>query len=97
MFFRLCNSPTTFQGFMDDAFKEEINLGDYEIYMDNTLVAIDGTFKHHIERVHHILDKIKDNDLFLKLEKCIFHKKEINYLGLIIGNSAVCMDPIKVE
>jgi hypothetical protein len=65
--------------------------------MDDILVATDGTFEHHIERVHHILDKIKDNDLFLKLEKCTFHKKEIDYLGLIIGNGAVRMDPIKVE
>jgi hypothetical protein len=28
---------------------------------------------------------------------CTFHKKEINYLGLIIGKGAVRMDPIKVE
>jgi hypothetical protein len=97
MFFRLCNSPATFQGFMDDAFKEEINSGDYGIYMDDILVATDGTFEHHIKHVHHILDKIKGNDLFLKPEKCTFHKKEINYLGLIIGNGAVRMDPIKVE
>ena len=46
---------------MDDAFKEEINSGDYGIYMDDILVATDGTFEHHIEHVHHILDKIKDN------------------------------------
>ena len=82
---------------MDDAFKEEIDSGDYGIYMDDILVATDGTFEHHIECVHHILDKIKDNDLFLKPEKCTFHKKEIDYLGLIIGNGAVRMDPIKVE
>jgi hypothetical protein len=82
---------------MDDAFKEEIDSEDYGIYMDNILMATDGTFKHHIEHVHHILDTIKDNDLFLKPEKCTFHKKEINYLGLIIGNSTVCMDPVKVE
>jgi len=82
---------------MNDAFKEEIDSGDYGIYMDDILVATDGTFEHHVECIHHILDKIKENDLFLKPEKCTFHKKEINYLGLIIGNGAVRMDPIKVE
>jgi hypothetical protein len=46
---------------MDDALKEEINSGDYGIYMDNILVATDGTFEHHIEHVYHILDKIKSN------------------------------------
>jgi hypothetical protein len=61
MFFGLCNSLATFQGFMDDTLKEEINLGDYGIYMDNILVATDGTFEHHIECVYHILDKIKSD------------------------------------
>jgi hypothetical protein len=97
MFFGLCSSPATFQGFIDDTFKEEINSGDYGIYGDNILVATDGTFEHYIKHLHHILDKIKDNDLSLKPEKCTFYKKEIDYLGLIIGNGAVCMDPIKVE
>jgi hypothetical protein len=82
---------------MDDAFKEEIDSGDYRIYMDDILVATDGTLEHHTECVHHILDKIKENDLFLKPSKCDFHKEQIDYLGLIIGNGAVHMDPIKVE
>jgi hypothetical protein len=68
---------------MDDVFKEEIDSGDYGIYMDDILVATDGTLKQHMERVHHILDKIRENDLFLKLEKCMFHKEEIDYLGVM--------------
>jgi hypothetical protein len=65
--------------------------------MDDILITTNGTLEHHIEGVHYILDKIKDNNLFLKPEKCMFHKKEINYLGLIIGNGTVHMDPTKVE
>jgi len=82
---------------MDDIFKEEIDSEEYRIYMDDILVATDGTLKHHIEHMHHLLDKLKESDLFLKPEKCVFHKKEIDYLGLIIGNSKVRMDPIKVQ
>ena len=97
MFFGLCNSPATFQSFMDDVFKEEIDSGEFGIYMDDILVATDGTMEHHIEHVHHLLDKLKKVDLFLKPEKCTFHKEQIDYLGLIIGNGTVRMDPIKVE
>jgi hypothetical protein len=82
---------------MDNIFKEEINSGEYGIYMDDILVATDGTLEQHMECIHHILDKIKENNLFLKPEKCTFHKKQINYLRLIIGNGTVCMDPVKVE
>ena len=41
---------------------------------------------------------LKDpNDLFLKPEKCHFHRHEVEYLGVIIGNGQVKMDPIKVK
>ena len=43
------------------------------------------------------MDKLQRNDLFLKLEKCIFHKKEVEYLGVIVGNGSVKMDPVKVK
>jgi hypothetical protein len=65
--------------------------------MDDILVATDGIMKHHIERIHHLLDKLKQVDLFLKPEKCTFHKEQIDYLGLIISNGTVRMDPVKVE
>jgi hypothetical protein len=34
---------------MDDVFKEEIDSGEFGIYMDDILVATDGTLEHHIE------------------------------------------------
>ena len=81
---------------MDDAFHPEIDSGDYGIYMDDILVATNGTLKEHIKKVHHILDRMRKNDLFLKPEKCTFYKREIDYCGLIIGNRKVTMDSIKV-
>jgi len=97
MFFRLCNSPATFQGFMDDAFCSEIDFRDYRIYMNDILVATDGTLEEHIKKVHHILDRMCENNLFLKPSKCTFHKKEIKYLRLVIGNGKVQIDPVKVQ
>jgi hypothetical protein len=44
-----------------------------------------------------VLQKIKDHDLFLKAKKCSFHKKQVEYLGVIIGQGKVEMDPVKVE
>ena len=89
MFFGLCNSPATFQGFMDDTFCPEIDSGNYGIYMDNILVATNGTLKEYIKKVHYILDRMHENNLFLKPSKCTFHKREIKYLRLIIGNGKV--------
>jgi hypothetical protein len=97
MFFGLTNSPATFQTMMDDIFKEEIGQGWLRIYMDDVIIATEDNKKLHTERVNHFLDKLTRNDLFLKPEKCTFHVKEVEYLGVIIGDGKVKMDPVKVE
>jgi len=53
--------------------------------------------EHHDEIVEEVLKRLKDNDLFLKLEKCEFKKKEIEFLGMVIGEKGVEMDTTKVE
>ncbi len=44
-----------------------------------------------------MLHKLKQNDLYLKPEKCDFKKKEIDYLGIIVGNGKIQMDPKKLN
>ena len=39
----------------------------------------------------------RENDLFLKAEKCIFGAAEIEFLELIIGPDGIKMDLIKVD
>jgi len=39
--------------------------------------------------VEEVLKRLKENDLFLKPEKCEFKKKEIEFLGMIIGEKGV--------
>jgi len=39
---------------------------------------------------------LKENKLFLHLEKCEFYKQWIEYLGLVISENKVSMDPVKV-
>jgi hypothetical protein len=97
MFFGLTNSPATFQTMMDATFRDEIASGDVIIYMDDILIATNQTLKEHQQMVAHVLQKLLDNDLFLKPEKCHFHKQEVEYLGVIIGKGKVKMDPVKVQ
>jgi reverse transcriptase-like protein len=97
MFFGLTNSPATFQTMMDDIFCDEIAQGWLKIYMDNLIVASKEDEAVHQQQVDRVLQKIKDHDLFLKAKKCSFHKKQVEYLGIIIGQGKVEMDPVKVE
>ncbi len=97
MFFGLTNSPATFQSMMDDIFQEEIAQGWLRIYMDDTIIATEDDEKEHATKVCHFLSKLQKFNLFLKPEKCKFHQKEVEYLGIIIGQGLVKMDPVKVE
>ena len=40
--------------------------------------------------------KIKGNNLFLKAKKCEFYKTKIKYLGMIIKEGRISMDPVKL-
>ena len=97
MFFGLTNSPATFQTMMDDIFREEVAEGWLLTYIDDLLVFSDGSKEHHLSLVRRILQKLQDNDLFLKPEKCHFLKESVDYLGIIVGRHGIEMDPIKLK
>jgi hypothetical protein len=96
MFFGLCNSPATFQAFMDDIFHIEI-IGDIIIvYMDDILIF--GKTREELEqRTRQVLRVLQKHDLYCKPEKCVFGVQELEYLGLIIKPDQLLMDPVKLE
>jgi len=97
MFFGLTNSPTTFQTMMDNIFQEEVAQGWLCIYMDDMIIATEDDKVLHKLCINHILDKLEKFNLFLKPEKCKFHQQEVEYLGVLIGNGSIKMDPVKVQ
>jgi hypothetical protein len=118
IFFRLMNSPATFQMMMDDIFQQEltarwkkqmtdqmISTG-LKVYMDNILIFTKikkllapsvAKKAAHQEAVTSVLQWLCNYDLYLKPEKYIFEQPEVKYLGVIVGNSQIKMDPVKVE
>ena len=43
------------------------------------------------------MELLETNKLYLKAEKCEFEKEKIEYLGLIISQGRIEMDPVKIE
>ena len=82
---------------MDNNLKEEINKGDTLVYMDNIVIHTDGTLEEHECCIEEHLAKLQKLGLFLKPEKCHFSQQQVEYLGMIMGNGSVCMDPVKVK
>ena len=96
MFFGLCNSPATFQTMMNDLFWQLIEEGVVAVNMDDILIFT-RTLEEHQRVVSQVLQILKDNKLYLKPEKCIFEVLKIEFLGLILSENQVEMDPVKIN
>jgi len=95
MFFGMTNSPATFQTMMNDIFRTLIAEGIIVVYLDNILIFM-RTEEEHERAVQRVLEVLAEHKLFLCPEKCEFHRKEIEYLGLVISENKIAMDPVKV-
>ena len=95
MFFGLTNSPAIFQAMMNDILRDLINTGEVAVFMDNVLVETEEEEKHN-EIVEEVLRRMEENDLYVKLEKCVWKVREINFLGLVMGSGGIKMQKEKV-
>jgi hypothetical protein len=108
MYLGLCNSPATFQAFMNDIYCPTIAKHDLlgtaiRVYMDNivitTKVSLNPLQVHvaHVAAVTDVLTVALEHDLYFKPEKCVFHAPSIDYLGVILEKGVTCMDPVKIS
>ena len=96
MFFGLCNSLATFQAYMNHTFRDFIDEGWLIIYMDDMLIHSTNDLALHQERTKHVLARLCEQRLALKLSKCSFDTDEVEYLGLLISPGTIKMDPTKL-
>ena len=97
MFFGLTNSPAMFQTMMNAIFAKELHENWLTIYMDDILVHTTNDITAHREKVHKVLQKLRQHDLYLKPEKCQFEQKKVEFLGVILEKETVQMDPAKTK
>jgi len=67
-------------------------------YFDDLFVFTKSTsVEDHQNALRKVLDKCKEQQLYIKLAKCIFFKDEIPVLGDFFGVTGIRMDPDKVK
>ena len=96
MFFGLTNSPATFQAMMNMIFQDLILTRKITVYMDDILI-FSKSMVEHILIINQVLQILRNNDLYLKPEKCEFYKEKLNYLGFTISKDHVAMEDSKVD
>jgi Reverse transcriptase (RNA-dependent DNA polymerase) len=96
MFFGMCNSPATFQAMMDSIFSDMIEGQKVIVYMDDILIFAENQEELQ-EQTKQVLQRLREHNLFLKPNKCEFNKTTMEYLGLIIQEGKLSMDPVKLS
>ena len=96
MYFRLCNSPATFQTMMNVIFSDMDDV--MVIYIDDLMIYTKmDNIQEHKRIVKKVLKCLEEHDLFAKPEKCTFSVKEVEFLGMIISREGIKMDDSKVK
>jgi len=96
MFFGMTNPPATFQMMMNEILRDLINEGKVAAFVDDVLVGTE-TEEGHDETVEEILRRLEENDLYIKLEKCVWKVRKIGFLGVVIGPNGIKMEEEKVD
>ena len=96
MFFGFCNAPPTVQAFMNHIFVDMIAERWLKIYMDNLGIHTKDDLELHHHCTHRVLSHLQEHGLSLKISKCSFDTPTMEYLGMIIGQGLVRMDPTKL-
>jgi hypothetical protein len=78
-------------------FAEELLEGWVTIYMDDILIHMPDDLNLHRKRVHQILDKLQQHDLYLKPEKCLFEQREMEFLEVVLSQGQIHMDNAKLQ
>jgi len=96
MYFRLCNSPETFQKMMNSIFRELLHKRVLANYMNDFVIPA-KTKKELEERTIRFLKIAEKHNLCFKQSKCDFDMEEIPILGVIVGKEQVKMEQEKIK
>ena len=89
--FGLTNAPATFMCLMNSVFNRYLEKF-VLFFLDEILI-----YSKNEEHLRLTLQLLREHQLYAKLIKCDFYNDRIQYLGHIISEEGICVDPDKIE
>ncbi|XP_050212403.1 uncharacterized protein LOC126663714, partial [Mercurialis annua] len=93
--FGLTNAPATFCTLMNRVFQPFLDKF-VVVYLDD-IVVYSNTLEEHVDHLRQVFQVLRENELYVKKEKCDFAQKEVMFLGHIVGGGKLRMDKSKVQ
>ncbi|KAG1935767.1 retrotransposable element [Pimephales promelas] len=95
IFFGLSNSPAVFQALVNDVLRDMIDQFIY-VYLDDILI-FSSSLQEHVQHVRQVLQRLLENGLYVKAEKCDFYAQSVPFLGHIVSSEGMRVDPDKIK
>ena len=95
MCFGLVGASATMQRLMDNLFSAQFDNKVFS-YVDDVIICT-NTFEEHIQILKSVYEKLKSANLSINMNKSLFCRNELKYLGYMVDRYGLRTDPSKVE
>jgi hypothetical protein len=95
MSFGLTNAHAYFMYLMNKVFMEYLDT--FMVVFINDILIFSKNEEEHDEHLHLVSQKLRENQLYAKLNKCEFWLKEVSFLSHIISEGGIYVDPSMVK
>lgn len=93
--FGLCNAPSTFQSSMNKLFSPFLRR--FVIVFFDDIMVYSKTFQEHLQHLEQVFNTLVSDNFFLKLSKCLFAQRQLEYLGHMVSPEGVFPEPSKIQ
>jgi hypothetical protein len=93
--FGLSNAPVVFMCLMNGIFRKYLDKF-VIVFLDDILIYSKSEEEHE-QHLRMVLQVLREHQLYAKLSKCSFYQKQIHYLGHIISEEGIVVDPDKIK
>ncbi|KAK2452021.1 putative mitochondrial protein [Trifolium repens] len=93
--FGVTNAPGVFMEYMNRIFHPYLDKF-VVVFIDDILIYSKSE-EEHAEHLRIVLETLREKKLYAKLLKCEFWLKEVSFLGHVISNGGIAVDPSKVD
>ncbi len=91
----LCNAPATFTTMMNEVLNGYIDRF-CTVYLDDILIFSKNE-KEHRGHVRMVLERLRQHKLYASPKKCFFMTNEVEFLGVIVSDKGLKVNPAKTE
>ena len=95
MSFWLTNAPAYFMYLMNSVFM--LKLDKFMVVFIDDILIYSETAEEHEEHLRVVLMRLREHKLYAKFSKCEFWLKKVPFLGQVLSENGISVDPSKVQ